>query len=115
MKASTVRHIQYLESKCARLAVKVNQYERLLAKLRPIVSEIEAIENGSASPLGDNAEYVLNEWLIDTVKNHCVHCAIDATDYIGAYSVYLDRIVRDLSETKEDFASAVTQLSVWKS
>ena len=116
MKASIQRHIQHLENKCANLAVKVNQIERLLAKVRPIVAQIEAIENGTASPIQDDAEYVLNDWLIETVRTHCEHCRfIDATDYIGGYSVNLAKMAQDLSEAKDDLVLTDISLSVWKS
>ena len=116
MKASLTHRISELQTEVSQLLVKANAMQRLLNKLRPILSELEAIDAGTASPIGDvaKADYLLNDLMVQVAENHNTHFGVGA-DYISPkHTVYVRQLESDWKQTLELLAERRGQLESLK-
>lgn len=116
MKTSLTHRISELQTEVSQLLVKANAMQRLLNKLRPILKELEAIDAGTATPLGKVAEvdYRLNDLMVQVAENHNTHFGVGA-DYISPkHTVYVRQLESDWKQTLELLAQRRTQLKALK-
>ncbi len=116
MKESLNRRISELQTEVSTLLVKANAMQRLLNKLRPILKELEAIDAGTAYPLGNVAEvdYRLNDLMVQVAEQHDTHFGVGAEYISPKHTVYVRQLENDWKQTNILLAERYVQLKALK-
>jgi hypothetical protein len=112
MKESLNRFTSELQTEVTQLLVKANAMQRLLNKLRPILSELEAIDSGTATPLGKVTEvdYRLNDLMVQVAEQHNTYHGVGAEYISPKHTVYVQQLENDWKQTLDLIAERRTQL-----
>jgi hypothetical protein len=116
MKQSLTHRISELQTEVSQLLVKANAMQRLINKLRPILSELEAIDAGTASPIGDvtKADYLLNDLMVQVATQHDIHFGVGAEYISPKHTVFVRQLENDWKQTNILLAERTVQLKALK-
>lgn len=96
--------VSSLKAEVTQLMLEVDAMRRLINKLSPLLAELDAIDSGVASPIGDvtKVDFLINQQMVEIASRHHHHFGVGA-EYINdkATTVFVAQLKKDMGDVIE--------------